>query len=239
MGCASSKNVKDDEVEAVGDLPEVEPKVTSMADPDWASNGMYTLTISNHQGATVGVSLGKLSEGGAVVLSIDKGGLLHQWNKHYSPSKRSSSITLEIGHIIMEADGATGYDEILQRISSPGIVNLVVQGATQDWASNSSETESTGSRVSVRLFSHRRSNISEDVFAQLDEVAAGACEVTECCVCMAEVPVDAKLIQLRCGHACHAECASGWLLSAAGRCPLCLTTAFDHESMTIIRVPVV
>jgi hypothetical protein len=236
MGCTPSKKAM--ELEHVGELADAEVMVT--ADPDWASNGTYRVILPSGRSVKVGASLGKLSDdvGGAVILRIEEGGLFHQWNRS------NPSITFEIGHIITEADGATGYNEILQRLGSPGAVKLLVQSVPpmQNWSSDASDSgsiDSASSSVSVRLFTHRRGRKVEDVFACLDEVSAGSCGVSECCVCLADVANDAKLVQLRCGHACHVGCASTWLLGPSGRCPLCLTTAFDSDKFSITRAPLI
>jgi hypothetical protein len=242
MGCTAGKKPIDI-VEHAGGAATVEVEMTATANPDQAIDGIYHVTLFSGRGLKVGANLGKLSEGGAVIVSIEEGGLFHQWNQS------DPTITLEIGHIITEADGATGYYDILQRLSSPGDVKLLVQGTAQgsaachDWSSDTSESaESTTSTVSsskVRLFSHRKRGKVEEVFACLDEMSAGDLGVSECCVCLADVPDDAMLVPLRCGHAVHACCASPWLLGSTGRCPLCLKTAFDSDNLNIMRENVV
>jgi hypothetical protein len=195
----------------------------------------WRVEVQKRQGDVLGAGLGNTDKG-AVILSIQKNGLLDLWNmsQEHQP--------LRPGYIITEVNGTMGYWDIIEELQRPGVLDMKITAepplfAGPNWFQEITEmgktleakgVEAKGDRSSFMLRLQPQEPGRENGFSSLPTVRAGDCGVDQCAICIDDVAPDESLVQLPCNHAFHALCAARWL-TQVGRhsqgkrqcCPLC------------------
>lgn len=192
----------------------------------------FQAQLQKRNGDLVGASLGNTSTG-AVIFSIQEGGILDRWNKS------NPSLVMRPGFVIEEVNGTTGYWNVLEEMRKTG--NLTIKVTTQPPAdagpkwfeeieemARSMEAQATKGPFMLRLQPQDPSDTNTNKFSALPSVRASACDIDQCAICLEDVAPNETLVQLPCNHAFHALCAARWLAQTMPRasrkrqcCPLC------------------
>jgi hypothetical protein len=183
-------------------------------------------------GDLVGASLGNTNTG-AVIFSIQEGGILDKWNK------ANPQHVMRPGFIIQEVNGVRGYWNVLEEMRKPGQLVLKVTSippadAGPHWfqeitdMARSMEQQACKGPFMLRLQPQDPNATNRNTFSTLPSVKASQCGVDQCAICLDDVQPNETLVQLPCQHAFHALCAARWLAQTANRkggkqqcCPLC------------------
>lgn len=190
----------------------------------------FDVAVQKRPGDVLGAGLGNTSKG-AVIMSIQQGGLLASWNQANPEESR-----LRPGHIITECNGIAGYWAILEQIKKPGMLDMKVSStppssAGRTWFEDIArmgrdlETSSASSKGSFMLkLQPQDPSTKNHTFSSLTTARAGDCGVDQCAICIDDLSPEDPVVQLPCKHAFHAQCAARWLMQANcsnGKCQCC------------------
>lgn len=196
---------------------------------------LLIIRIEKGAGGAIGASLGSVPMG-AVLFSIQEGGVLDRWNKE-NPDE-----ALRPGFIIEEVNGVSGYWRMMESLRKSGSLVLKIatvppKSAGPSWfediaaISRSVGRSDAGSALMLRLPQQDPTSPPDGKeFTSLPNVVASTVGVDQCAICLEDVGPEEVLTQLPChhGHAFHSLCTARWLsecssqcVSKRNSCPLC------------------
>ena len=163
----------------------------------------FVLTAQGSAGCFSGLRIaGYNGMRGIVIIDLGKSEVVRDWNLE-NPGSR-----LEIGHVILEVNGFSEVDDMLEQLLQPTesqICKILV-----------STTPDEQQRM---VFEHSRERFERaaTIDKLLSDVAFSSDDV--CAICHEEMTEDTS--RLPCGHHFHRACVKRWLLRGDFRCPLC------------------
>mmetsp|Transcript_139024 Transcript_139024/g.387781 ORF Transcript_139024/g.387781 Transcript_139024/m.387781 type:complete len:241 (-) Transcript_139024:212-934(-) len=84
----------------------------------------------------------------------------------------------------------------------------------------------------------RPGTLPQSIVDSLPRVLASECGSAECGVCLCELEPSSLVVLLDCQHALHPSCASRWLTTCKGTCPICQTaTVGPQQPVAVEEVP--
>lgn len=178
---------------------------------------VFKMTLPGHAGSLAGLRLAGVSEmEGIVVIDLGRSQVIKKWNLENPGSE------LEIGHVIIEVNGVSDPDQMLEQLFQPQESHTVL-------------VDSMASPEQKLIFEECRSKFERAAKVdQLFEKVPCHCGDEICAICHDDMAGEcSQLARLPCGHVFHKKCAKKWLTEGGFRCPLC-NCGFD-EACKLVR----
>mmetsp|Transcript_615 Transcript_615/g.1449 ORF Transcript_615/g.1449 Transcript_615/m.1449 type:complete len:329 (+) Transcript_615:29-1015(+) len=165
----------------------------------------YDVTITREPGIAWGVSFKMDYERGFLVVWSIGDGMLSEWNRHNPHSPFSG------GDVVIKVNESYGSpDELLRKLKEAvGVVSVTV--CRPCWSSSD-----------TTLFLQK-------VVARLPRVSPEEAGVSQCGVCLDDIPPDGQLLRLPCRHSFCEHCVECWLTMHRATCPLCIAPLVVEE----------
>ncbi|CAK8988098.1 unnamed protein product [Durusdinium trenchii] len=154
---------------------------------------------------------------GLVVVKLQKSEVVGRWNA------QNPEVPLEVGHVILEINGLTDSEKMLEQFA-PGrtvdiLVNVVMNAQHNRILSHCLRKQRLAAAVETLL--HPVDNSSEN-----DDDAVETSGPPVCAICQEDMKVKtcckkSEVVSLECKHRFHCQCVKQWLVNGQLRCPLC------------------